>query len=292
MVLECGDGTFQAYRRGIWVTSPADPAPRQPDRRRQAGLRPGPRRRLGAAAPAALAAALRSAASRSICTSSPKRTMPARWHARPQTPAATSSLAAVTARSSVVAAALVGHPDATLGILALGSFNNMRPRLSWCRMTLDAPLTSSPTANRRRRPGWVVGDGSEGTPFFEAAGVGVDAIGFIAVEIAERRGWWRAIRASARPAHAPHADAGDDRRNRVSDGSPAVDGQQRAVPRAGFAVSADADPTDGLLDVAVFHGMSRWDGAGPLRFAVARRQSAPRAARCRHRAHAGQDRGH
>jgi diacylglycerol kinase family enzyme len=27
----------------------------------------------------------------------------------------------------------------------------------------------------------------------------------------------------------------------------------------GFAISVDADPTDGLLDVAVFGGMSRWD---------------------------------
>ena len=42
--------------------------------------------------------------------------------------------------------------------------------------------------------GWVVGDDGDGTPFFEAAGVGLDAIGFIAVELAEH-GWWHAMSA-------------------------------------------------------------------------------------------------
>ena len=49
----------------------------------------------------------------------------------------------------------------------------------------------------------------------------------------------------------------DDRSYRT--GSPAVTVSNGPYHGMGFAVSADADPTDGLLNVAVFSGMSRWE---------------------------------
>ena len=174
---------------------------------------------------------------------------------------------------SMVAAALVRHPDATLGILAMGSFNNMA-RGFGIPATLDEALDVI-AAGRPRQvdAGWVVGnDGDEGRPFFEAAGVGVDAIGFLAVEVAERRGWWRAVRALVRGMRlrkTPMRITLDGTAYRT--GSPAVTVSNGPYHGAGFAVSAQADPTDGLLDVAVFEGMSRLEVVRYF-LAVARRQ--------------------
>ena len=54
-------------------------------------------------------------------------------------------------------------------------------------------------------------------------------------------------------------------------GSPAVTVSNGPYHGAGFVVSAGADPTDGILDVAVFHGMSRLDVIRHF-LAVARRK--------------------
>ena len=160
---------------------------------------------------------------------------------------------------SAVATALVGHPDAALGILAMGSFNNMARGLG-IPVTLDAALdVIGAGATSQVDAGWVVRDG-DGTPFFEAAGVGVDAIGFLAAELAERRGWWRAGRALVRGLRlrrTPMRITLDGVAYRT--GSPAVTVSNGPYHGAGFALSADADPTDGVLDVAVFHGMSRFE---------------------------------
>ena len=174
---------------------------------------------------------------------------------------------------SIVAAALVQHPDATLGILAMGSFNNMA-RGFGIPATLDEALDVIASGRPRQvDAGWVVGkDGDEGRPFFEAAGVGVDAIGFLAVEVAERRGWWRALRALVRGMRlrkTPMRITLDGTAYRT--GSPAVTVSNGPYHGAGFAVSAHADPTDGLLDVAVFEGMSRFEVIRHF-LAVARRQ--------------------
>ena len=173
---------------------------------------------------------------------------------------------------SGVAAPLVGHPDTSLGILAMGSFNNMA-RGFGIPVTLDAALDVIGAGNASQvDAGWVVRDGDEGRPFFEAAGVGVDAIGFLAVEIAERRGWWRAARALVRGLRlrrTPMRITLDDVAYRT--GTPAVTVSNGPYHGAGFVVSADADPTDGMLDVAVFHGMSRLDVIRHF-VAVARRQ--------------------
>ncbi len=173
---------------------------------------------------------------------------------------------------SDVAAALIAHPEASLGILAMGSFNNMA-RGFGIPVTLDAALDVIGRGEAGLvDAGWVVRDTDGGRPFFEAAGVGVDAIGFLAAEIAERRGWWRAIRAllrGLRMRRTPTRITLDGVAYRT--GSPAITVSNGPYHGAGFAVSADADPTDGTLDVAVFHGMSRLQVIRHF-LAVARRQ--------------------
>ncbi len=88
--------------------------------------------------------------------------------------------------------------------------------------------------------------------------MGLDSGGFLAVELAEKRGWWRAARAmwrALRLRRTPMRITIDDRTYRT--GSPAVTVSNGPYHGMGFAISDDADPTDGLLNVAVFRGMSR-----------------------------------
>lgn len=161
---------------------------------------------------------------------------------------------------SGVAAAMIGHEDASLGILAMGSFNNMA-RGFGIPVTLDAALDVIGAGTPRLMDaGWVVRPDDEGRPFFEAAGVGVDAIGFLAVEVAERRGWLRAGRSLLRAMRArktPMRIILDGTAYRT--GGPNVTISNGPYHGMGFAVSASADPTDGLFNVAVFHGMSRFE---------------------------------
>ncbi|HSK94283.1 MAG TPA: diacylglycerol kinase family protein [Candidatus Angelobacter sp.] len=181
---------------------------------------------------------------------------------------------------SLAAAALVGHRDATLGILAMGSFNNMA-RGFGVPVTLEAALDVIGTGQVLEvDAGWVVREGEEGRPFFEAAGVGVDAIGFLAVELAERRGWLRAVRLlmrGLRMRKTPMRITIDGTSYRT--GSPAVIVSNGPYHGMGFAVAAEADPADGLLNVSVFHGMGRWEIMRHF-LAVARRrpQREPRVA--------------
>ena len=67
-------------------------------------------------------------------------------------------------------------------------------------------------------------------------------------------------------------------------GTPAVTVSNGPYHGAGFVVSADADPTDGVLDVAVFHGMSRLDVIRHF-LAVARRKERREPRIGQHRAH-------
>ena len=173
---------------------------------------------------------------------------------------------------SVVASALLGHREATLGILAMGSFNNMA-RGFGIPVTLEEALDVIGTGRSTEvDAGWVVHEGDEGRPFFEAAGVGVEAIGFLAVELAERRGWWRALRALVRGLRlrkTPMRITIDEHSYRT--GSPAVTVSNGPYHGMGFAVADEADPTDGLLTVTVFHGMERWEVLRHF-LAVARRR--------------------
>jgi YegS/Rv2252/BmrU family lipid kinase len=159
-----------------------------------------------------------------------------------------------------VAAALIGHEAAAMGILALGSFNNMA-RGFGIPDTLDAALDVIEAGETTRvDAGWVVREGPGARAFFEAAGVGIDALGFLAAEMAERKGWMRAVRAllrGLRRRRTPMRITLDGVAYRT--GGPAVTVSNGPYHGAGFVVSADADPTDGLLDVAVFHGMTRFE---------------------------------
>ena len=161
---------------------------------------------------------------------------------------------------SVAAAAVVGHPEAALGILAMGSFNNMA-RGFRVPVTLEQALEVIGRGSVTEvDAGWVVREGEEGRPFFEAAGVGVDAVGFLAVELAERRGWLRAARLLLRGLRlrkTPMKITIDGTVYRT--GSPAVIVSNGPYHGMGFAIGAEADPTDGLLNVTVFHGMGRWE---------------------------------
>jgi len=174
---------------------------------------------------------------------------------------------------SLVAAALTGHPSATLGILALGSFNNIA-RGYGVPVTLDPALDVIGAGEAAMvDTGWVSRDAENGRSFFEAAGVGIDALGFLALEIAGRRGWWRAARAlwrGLRLRRTPMRITLDDGAPRRT-GSPSVTVSNGPYHGMGFAVSADADPRDGLLDVAVFAGMTRWEVIRHF-LAVARRR--------------------
>ncbi|MEO5987101.1 MAG: diacylglycerol kinase family protein [Candidatus Limnocylindria bacterium] len=173
---------------------------------------------------------------------------------------------------SGVATAMIEHPHGTMGILAMGSYNNMA-RGFGIPVTLDAALDVIGAGETEEMDaGWVVRDGEDGRPFFEAAGVGVDAIGFLAVELAERRGWLRAARSLVRAMRVrktPMRVVLDGTAYRT--GGPAVTVSNGPYHGMGFAVAADADPTDGLFNVAVFHGMSRFDVVRHF-LSIARRQ--------------------
>jgi diacylglycerol kinase (ATP) len=173
---------------------------------------------------------------------------------------------------SVVATALLHHPEASLGILAMGSFNNIARGFGVPTTLEDALDVIGAGEATAVDAGWVVRQDDEGRAFFEAAGVGVEAVGFLAVELAGRRGWWRGIRALMRGLRlrkTPMRIAIDGRTYRT--GSPAVTVSNGPYHGMGFALSTDADPTDGLLNVAVFRGMSRFE---VIRYflAVARRR--------------------
>lgn len=158
---------------------------------------------------------------------------------------------------SLAATALLEHPDAALGILAGGSFNNVA-RGFGVPTTLDEAIEAIADGSTTLvDAGWVARE-SGGRPFFEAAGVGLDAVGFLAVELAERRGWWRALRATLhglRMRRTPMRITLDDLVYRT--GSPTVTVSNGPYHGMGFAVGEEADPTDGLFNVAVFRGMSR-----------------------------------
>ena len=163
-----------------------------------------------------------------------------------------------------VAEVLAGGTKA-LGILGLGSWNNIA-------RGIGIPLELGPALDAIGRGrtvqvdaglAWHLtdADGAAGGGrhfFFEAAGVGLDAEGFGAVELGERAGWRFAIRAAWRALRR--------RRTRML---VEIDGRaiRRRAPAVticigpyhglGFALVPDADPADGLLDVVVFSGMGQ-----------------------------------
>jgi diacylglycerol kinase (ATP) len=162
--------------------------------------------------------------------------------------------------------------DATLGILAMGSWNNVA-------MACGVPMELDPALDVIGRGkavridaglAWHPADGTGGaqdepppddaTRFFEAAGVGLDAAGFGATQVGERRGWLAAIRSAwraLRRRRTPMRLNVDGRRLRTA--APAVTLCNGPYMGMGFAIAPEADPTDGKLNLVVFSGMSRWD---------------------------------
>ena len=160
-----------------------------------------------------------------------------------------------------VAAELNGG-ERTLGILPMGSFNNiahglgipmeLEPALDVIGQGkvahVDAGLASHPDGD------------AETHPFFEAAGVGLDAAGFGAVELGKRAGLWFEIRAMWRALRRRRSRMVIDLDGKqLSTRAPAVTVCIGPYLGLGFALVPDADPADGLLDVAIFSGMSQFD---------------------------------
>lgn len=170
-----------------------------------------------------------------------------------------------------VAAALC-RTDATLGILAMGSWNNVAEA---CRVPMelepaldaigrgeatliDAGLAWHPAD--AIRPAADEEPPGNATRFFEAAGVGLDAAGFGATQVGERRGWLAALRSAwraLRRRRTPMRLTVDGRRLRTW--APAVTVCNGPYMGMGFAIAPEADPGDGLLNVVVFSGMSQWE---------------------------------
>lgn len=169
------------------------------------------------------------------------------------------------------AAAGLLHSDATLGIIPLGTFNNVA-RGAGIPIDPEEALevvVHGSSASIDAGAAWhlVAGEmlDAGATPpvdaatFFEAAGVGLDAAGFGVAQVGERLGWiaaaraaWRAIRRRKTPVWLE----ADGRRYRTA--SPAVTICNGPFHGFGFALVPDANPRDGLLDVVVFVRMSRF----------------------------------
>ncbi len=162
-----------------------------------------------------------------------------------------------------VAEVLTGS-DKTLGILPTGSWNNIAH-------ALGIPVELEPALDVIGRGqvvqvdaglAWHTGSQDESSPqgatsFFEAAGVGLDAAGFGAVELGGRAGWrfairamWRALR-RRRTGMVIELDGRELYRR-----APAITVCIGPYHGLGFALVPDADPADGLFDIAIFSGMS------------------------------------
>lgn len=178
-----------------------------------------------------------------------------------------------------VAEALAGTPK-TLGILAMGSWNNIASGVGVpleLEPALDA-IGRGQSAQVDAGLAWHPSNADERQFFFEAAGVGLDAEGFGAVELGGRAGWRFAIRAAWRALRR--------RRTRMLielDGrtlrrrTPAVTVCIGPYHGLGFALVPDADPADGLLDVVVFNGMGQLEVVRHfLRVARGRKRREPR----------------
>lgn len=159
-----------------------------------------------------------------------------------------------------VAAALSGT-EAALGILAMGSFNNIARGIG-LPATLDEALDVVARGEVASIDvGAVVREGADDRLFFEAAGVGIDAAGFGAVQVTTRHGFWRGLRSAWRALRWR-------RRRMVIE----LDGGRRLQTAAlvvtisngpyygfGFTVAQGADLADGLFEVSVFRRMSKLD---------------------------------
>lgn len=169
-------------------------------------------------------------------------------------------------------AEVLASGKAALGVLPMGSWNNIARGIGIptdLQPALDA-IGRGKVARVDVGIAWhPASDGdtpqSEAPPddaksFFEAAGVGLDAAGFGAVQLGERAGRLAEVRAMWRALR--HRRTGmilevDGRVMRTS--APAITVCNGPYHGLGFALVPDADPADGLFDIAVFNGMSQLD---------------------------------
>ena len=167
-------------------------------------------------------------------------------------------------------AGALSRTDATLGILATGSWNNVAAA---CRVPTklepaldvvargDVALIDAGLAWRPDDPARQDDEPpDDAVRFFEAAGVGLDAAGFGATQVGERRGWLAAARSALRAMRRrrTHMLLLVDSR-RLGTAAPAVTVCNGPYMGMGFAIAPEADPTDGRLNVVVFSGMSQLD---------------------------------
>lgn len=158
-----------------------------------------------------------------------------------------------------VAGALAGH-DATLGILAMGSFNNIARGIGVPQDLAAAVEVIAQGRASRIDAGAALRDDGDRL-FFEAAGVGIDAAGFGAVQLTTRHGFWRGLRAAWRAIRWT-------RRRMVIE----LDGARTLRTAAllvtvsngpyygfGFTVAGTADLADGLFEVSIFRRMGKLD---------------------------------
>ena len=164
------------------------------------------------------------------------------------------------------------HSGATLGILAMGSWNNVAMA---CRVPteLDPALDAIARGDVARIDAglaWHPAEGVDGPQeaappddairFFEAAGVGLDAAGFGATQVGERRGFLAALRSAWRALRRRRTSMRlDVDGRRLGTFAPAVTVCNGPYMGMGFAIAPEADPTDGKLNVVVFSGMTSWD---------------------------------
>lgn len=148
--------------------------------------------------------------------------------------------------------------SATLGILAMGSFNNIARGIG-LPDTIDDAVEVIVRGSVAEIDAGAATRGQDAGErlFFEGAGVGLDAVYFGAAQVTTRRGLWRGLRAAWR------ALRWKRRRMVVElDGHPSVTSalvvtvSNGAYYGFGFTVAADADPTDGAFEVSIFTKMS------------------------------------
>ena len=172
--------------------------------------------------------------------------------------AATSDVVAAGGDGTVGAAAgALQGTAAALGILPLGSYNNVAHGLGIPDELHDAVARIVAGHTRRVDVGLAGHAGAEPRHFLEAAGVGLEAFGFSAVAVSERRGVGRGLRLLLRVLRQRKRAMwltldGERLRTRT----PSVAVCNMPYHGAGFALSPDADPTDGRLQVVIFEGMS------------------------------------
>ena len=158
-------------------------------------------------------------------------------------------------------AAAVSGTDSTLGILAVGSFNNIARSIGLPETLNEALDVIARGRAERVDVGAVVrAEEAEERLFFEAAGVGIDAAGFGAVQLTTRHGFRRGLRAAWRALRWQRRRMVvelDGRRLLTS--ALLVTVSNGAYYGFGFTVAADADLTDGRFEVSIFRRMNKFD---------------------------------